>query len=574
MKTPIIFIHKGNPIYLQVALLQAKKICTDEIFLLGDETNNFNYINHFNISDYDNTKELKSIYKHMSSNKYDYELFCIQRWFIIRDFCKKNGFEQFWVVDSDVLIYENLQNFLPYLENKDFSIIAKKGFFVGPQTSYFKTEVLEDFCNFIISCYKTKTKLQTVYQKLQDEKNISGISDMVLLELYCDHNKKYIDFDYSKDRNFLFDENINCPHGFEFKNGKKNIKFKSNIPYARLNSEKHENLEFATLHFQGGAKELMLKYSTLNLFNKKNIIGYKIYFKKNIISKIKKIIKTLIPCFIKNIIKNKINRRKILKENLLTIFPLDNKINKNKYLYQLSFFAEFKQYFNSKYFYTNIKHDEIIIDISMASFPIVQDYESYFTKTIKSSERALIRKAVKNGFSCSRINYDEHLNEIYEINISKTERQNEKMSNDYISLKPRESIIKNLGQEVFTFGCFSTDNKLVAYYMFESFGKNVIHTVKGIGHSDYLSYGIMNTLFAFSVGELFKIFPDKSKVILYGGMSSAGDGLSRFKKNVGCTQTLLKIKSNRQFFKDLNNFNKKYTLHGDTGLNFVLDYLI
>ena len=573
MKTPIIFIHKGNPIYLQVALLQAKKTCTDEVFLLGDETNNFNYIKHFNISDYDKTNELKSIYIHMSPNKYDYELFCIQRWFIIRDFCLKNRIEQFWVVDSDVLIYEDLQKALPYLSNKDFSVIAKKGFFVGPQTSYFKTEVLEDFCNFIISCYKTKTKLQTVYQKLQDEKNISGISDMVLLELYCDHNKKYIDFDYSKDRNFLFDENINCPHGFEFKNGKKNIKFKSNIPYARLNSEKHENLEFATLHFQGGAKELMLKYSTLNLFNKKNIIGYKIYFKKNIFSKIKKNYKTLIPCFIKNIIKNKINRRKILKENKLTIFPLDNKINKNKYLYQLSFFAEFKQYFNLKYFYTNIKHDEILIDISMASFLINQDYESYFSKTIRSSERALIRKATKNGFSCKRINYDEYLNEIYEINISKTERQNEKMSDDYLNLKPREKIVTNIGQSVYTYGCFSPDNKLVAYYMFESYGKNIIHTVKGIGHNNFLSFGIMNMLFAYSVSELYKIYPDKTHFILYGGMNLTGDGLSRFKRNVGCNQVFIKIKANKSFFYDLDKFNLEYKIHGDTGLNFVLDYM-
>ncbi len=54
----------------------------------------------------------------MSSNPYDYELICFQRWFYIRDFIEKQEMEYFLCMDSDVLLYCNIneimQKYIPY----------------------------------------------------------------------------------------------------------------------------------------------------------------------------------------------------------------------------------------------------------------------------------------------------------------------------------------------------------------------------------------------------------------------------------------------------------------------------
>ena len=257
------------------------------------------------------------------------------------------------------------------------------------------------------------------------------------------------------------------------------------------------------------------------------------------------------------------------------ITPID-KQSSVRYNYQLSFFAEFSQYFKAD---TGVlpgydKNVKMYYTLDFAYFPVTCDYDEYFSKRIKSPERALIRKAIKNGFTCGEINYDDYLDDISEINNSKASRQGKSMSEDYVGkLPPRQKIISQIGQNVHCFGCFNAEGKLIAYYMFEGYGQEILHTVKGIGHSEFLNYGIMNFLFAFSIGELFKKYPKGDKVILYGGMNLSGGGLNRFKRNVGCLQGSPTIKGTKEFFSDLKSVNKRFKIHGDTGLNYVLDYV-
>lgn len=242
----------------------------------------------------------------------------------------------------------------------------------------------------------------------------------------------------------------------------------------------------------------------------------------------------------------------------------------------MSFVSEFYQYFNARTVVLPNSNgcNKMFYSVDMGFFPINCNFNDYFANCIKSPERALIRKAIKNGYVCKEIDYDDYLDDIYQINISKSSRQGELMSQDYIGLlKPRTKIVGAIGQEIHSYGCFNSEGKLVAYYMYELFGKEILHTVKGIGHSDHLKYGVMNFLFAFSVDKLYSSFPDGKHIISYGGMTPNEGGLSRFKRNIGCQLGCLAIKGSKDFYKDLKAFNKKYKLHGDTGLNFVLDYV-
>lgn len=245
-----------------------------------------------------------------------------------------------------------------------------------------------------------------------------------------------------------------------------------------------------------------------------------------------------------------------------------------KDIYKYYYFAENLQYYHFLHLHHlfisgNTKY-KLLDGCSFATLPLVYSYDEYFAKCLKSAERALIRKAIKNGFTVRQIKYDEHLVDVQEINNSKAQRGGRDMIDDYKCVAARDKIVLPYNPDIYTFGCFNNDGKLVAYYMFELF-TNFFHTVKGIGHSDYLNMGIMNYLFAFSVSELSSMFKDK--ILLYGLMNDdRKDGLSRFKANVGCTPKKLVYSGNKDQFRTLSIFMKKYKLHDDTALNLIRDY--
>ena len=199
--------------------------------------------------------------------------------------------------------------------------------------------------------------------------------------------------------------------------------------------------------------------------------------------------------------------------------------------------------------------------------------EDYMKKCIKSPERALIRKSIKNGFVVKEINYDDHLGEIKEINNSKAERLGKEMTSDYRNPRVRDKVVKPYNPNIHTFGCFAEDGKLVGYYMFEKI-TNFYHVVKGIAHSEYLTYGIMNHMFAYSVAELSRL--NDCQRLIYGAVSpdKHEGGLSRFKHNVGCQVKSLVYTGNRDDFRNLKEFNKRYRLHDDSALNFVTEYIL
>ena len=199
-------------------------------------------------------------------------------------------------------------------------------------------------------------------------------------------------------------------------------------------------------------------------------------------------------------------------------------------------------------------------------------YDEYFSHHIRSAERALIRKAEKNGFVCKQINYDDYLDEILEINTSKTTRQGGEMTSDYTHVEKRDAILSLVDAKVYNFGCFSETGKLVAYYTFEKI-TNFYHVAKGIGHSDYLKYGIMNALFAYSVSQL-STGNGKVKYVIYGTCTEKAEAIFRFKRNVGCKVNHLMIKGNKEQIAALQYFRKTYICEGDGEVHYVKDYVL
>ena len=263
MSIPIIFTHTNNSLYLQLALLRAKKSCKENVCLIGDISNAASFVRHFNLSDYDKSSlclEFEKHYKHYSPNPYNYEFFCYKRWFVALEFLQKNNLSECFCVDSDVLIYDDLNKLSGLLADKDFSVIRFTGEFAGPQCSYFKREALERYCRFILKKYRDDfASLEKIYGGFKAKGYECGLSDMVLLAEFCKANQgKYIDFDYSPERDFCFDENFGISYGFECGKKGKALYFKDGLPFVRRLDSGAE-IKFSMLHFQGNNKLFMNK---------------------------------------------------------------------------------------------------------------------------------------------------------------------------------------------------------------------------------------------------------------------------------------------------------------------------
>ncbi|HPO49251.1 MAG TPA: hypothetical protein PLO89_02905 [Spirochaetota bacterium] len=268
MSIPIIFVHRSNSDYLKYSLSQAKYFSPNsEVILIGDESNDaFPFIRHFLITDYfESAANFAKIYEHLSFNDRDYELFCFQRWFIIKDFIEKNGINDFLYLDSDTLLFcDANEEFVKY-RNYDFTICNK----MSPQFTYFSSrKSLVSFCAYVENLYsneKMRERLLAKFKKHRDENLSGGVCDMTAFREYNRDYPNRVFEALSVVDNSTFDNNLNFPEGYEFdvKNNIKKVYYKRKLPYCK--SQNGLKIRFKGLHCQGGAKKLMYK-----LFRGKN----------------------------------------------------------------------------------------------------------------------------------------------------------------------------------------------------------------------------------------------------------------------------------------------------------------
>lgn len=255
---PIIIVHKGDSFYLSPVLKQIRLFNPDShIYLLSDDsTSHYKNVIHRNVSDYsDGANMFKKVYSHMSINPYDYELFCFQRWFIIRDFVKKEKLDYFLCLDSDVLLYCNVNEVFSKFIDYDFTICKV----MGPCFSLFKSSSIEKLCSYMTSLYTDKNHFSRLVSFYDTVKGIGGVCDMTALTWYQqDVSDNVLDLIHPVN-GACFDGNISDPMGFEMLNRRKRIYWKNDLPYG-LYLATNTYVKFYGLHLQGGAKHDIYKY--------------------------------------------------------------------------------------------------------------------------------------------------------------------------------------------------------------------------------------------------------------------------------------------------------------------------
>ncbi len=249
---PILIVHKGDSFYLEEVLRHVRLFNPENrICLISDpSTNHYDFVEHFNIEMYmESAKAFEARYVHLSINPYDYELICFQRWFIIKDFIEQQNLEHFLCLDSDVLMYCNINETLSSLVNYDFTVCDKMGLGVN----LFNKRSIVAFCSFMMDEYADQEKAQALKNKY------GNICDMILFLAYQDKVSKNV-FDLAKTIDgACFDTHIKDSFGYEMNGKFKRIYWIDDRPYGKhLESGKY--VRFNLLHFQGGAKHKMHKY--------------------------------------------------------------------------------------------------------------------------------------------------------------------------------------------------------------------------------------------------------------------------------------------------------------------------
>ncbi len=263
--TSIFFVHRSNSIYLKYTLRQARFYNPHApIYLIGDESNNqYDFVTHINIEDYfESAGEFSKHYVHMSFTPQKFEQFCFERWFIIKDFVKKNKVEQFLCLDSDVLLFCNANEVKDKYNSYEFTIRGN----CGAGLNYFSSiKALEEFCDYTSKHYTNPEFfhiLELNWAGYQERKH-GGVCDMLLLALYLEENKEKIGDVGKIENNTIFEYCILDV----FQNNEKII-YKKGIPYV-LKKENKNWLKLKSFHINVEKDKMYLYYTAGRLYKER-----------------------------------------------------------------------------------------------------------------------------------------------------------------------------------------------------------------------------------------------------------------------------------------------------------------
>ena len=253
---PIIYIHKWSHSYLETSIKQSLKN-NKKIILIWDKNNEIlakkYWITHILFDDY-NINNFEKHYVHDTrwNSNYNFELICFQRWFVLLEVMKGLNIDRCLYLDSDILYFWNID-----VEFKRISSFWEYDLafpnFSWHTTYIFSQKILQDFCEFMINCYKDKklfNELQNRPLKMQPRR-----SDMSIFQLYIHKFPEKI-FDLKKDHwdGIVYDWYINVSEWYRTIFWKKYFNIKNNKVYVYKNKKE---FEMKTLHFQMHMKAYM-----------------------------------------------------------------------------------------------------------------------------------------------------------------------------------------------------------------------------------------------------------------------------------------------------------------------------
>jgi len=132
-------------------------------------------------------------YQHMSSNPQPFELLCFKRFYLLQHLVHQKNLDHVWMIDSDVLLMENLSEFTQYFLSNQYDVSLSTRIQDFPlefdsctHCSFWTRDALDDFVSFIDNFYDCEIT-PLLYQKYEYHVKHhidGGVCDMTALHLW------------------------------------------------------------------------------------------------------------------------------------------------------------------------------------------------------------------------------------------------------------------------------------------------------------------------------------------------------------------------------------------------------
>lgn len=249
-------------------MAQAFLLCPErEIILIGDDSNRCPpFVRHWHYSNYcASAFKFAQHYLHLSGNDHDFELFCFQRWFVLRDFMALHAIEKAVYVDSDTMLYDDLEDDWELLGNTPLGICG-----VAPPAFINDLSALDLFCRFIEESYTVPEelgKLRLHFSEMNASGIAGGICDMTFWEMLTAQQPTLVtDLLCVQPPHCDHDRNIELSNGYVMENKLKKLTWIDGSPYGCLSD--NTAVRFKSLHLHCSGKMLSAGLLTAWLENR------------------------------------------------------------------------------------------------------------------------------------------------------------------------------------------------------------------------------------------------------------------------------------------------------------------
>ena len=266
MACPIIFIHQGEggPFYhLNLAILQARWWNPDaDVFVIADEACRTSLvvpgITVVNLEEYaESGAELRAVYQHFSPNPESFELFCMVRWFVLRDFMRRQHVDKVWHLDSDVMLYATVEEEERHLQAADYTYTRASG-----HSSFFTQPAVDHLCELMLGTYGAEDasrRLHDLWEKGKAE-GYKALSDMTFFLLMAREGRlRGVNREFPGADGAAHSVNVRGVSAYSLPKELMVLEFRNQRPHGRRLTDGGWD-RFATLHFQGAAKCFMKEY--------------------------------------------------------------------------------------------------------------------------------------------------------------------------------------------------------------------------------------------------------------------------------------------------------------------------
>ncbi len=257
----LIFIHRSPSWYLYYSVKQARKFNPRaDIVVLTDqpELRLKPYARVLPLSAYWSPADaFEKIYRHLSFNSRDFELFCFQRWFVLADYIRQHRPDRIVHLDSDVLVYQDLDADFPRFAACDLALVG----FQGPFSLFLpRPALVGEFCAHITHLFTHEHEaLARKYETWRAANPYTAVSDMhALHDFVARRQLRTADLAVPHDH-AAYDNVVHEADGYVTQDGIKVLEWISDRPHARRLSDQ-ALIRLNTLHCQGPSKARMLSF--------------------------------------------------------------------------------------------------------------------------------------------------------------------------------------------------------------------------------------------------------------------------------------------------------------------------